>query len=158
MVILSSVVIYSAEFKFRSLLLFRLHQQTGAVDAIPFSGGRQGAVVKDVAKVAAAVGACYFHAPAAVGVFFYFDRARQGLVKAGPARAAVKLGIRRKKLPSADHAGEHALAVFVQKGRGKGPLRAFFAQNVVLLGGELLFELVIVDLHIFMEINYRKLL
>src|SRR5262249_46013775 len=76
---------------FREALLCRLEFQRNAVDAIALMG-RRGAIGKDVTQMAAAGGAMHLgagHAVAGIGIGLH--GARNGVVEARPARAALEL-------------------------------------------------------------------
>ena len=120
-------------------LLVRLERDGHAVVAIA-KPRRVGAVVEDVALVAAALGAVVFGARhEQLAVFLGLDMPGNGFKEARPTRAAVEFGFRTEQRQAAARAFEHALAVLFQKRAGEGALRPLVAQHIVLLGGEFFF-------------------
>ncbi len=85
-----------------------------AVDAVALVGGR-GAVVKDVAEVDAGTGAAHFNARHAEHpVFMQGDGARDRIEEAGPAGAALELGVAAEQGRAGDGVDKGAGAMFVQ--------------------------------------------
>src|SRR6185436_14658871 len=103
------------------------------IDSVALAG-RGRAVVEDVAQVAGAAGAGGFQ----VGMLV--DRARKGVPERGPA-AGVVLGLGVVELLAAAGAGVEAVALVVQQLAGVGVLGPLLAEDVELLGGELLLPL-----------------
>src|SRR3954470_1476853 len=121
----------------------RLEVHGHAVDAIAQMRRRR-TVLEHVPQMAAAAAAMHLgadHAVAAVGRAF--DRARDRIVEARPAGAALELLLRCEQLLSAPRAGERAGAFLVVERTGAGTLGAVAAQDVVLLGGEQLAPLLV---------------
>src|SRR4051794_3562135 len=105
---------------------------------------RRRAVLEHVAEMAAAAAAMDLgadHAVAAVGRGF--DRARNRIVEARPAGAALELLLGCEQLLPAPRAGKRAGALLVVQRAGAGPLGAVAAKNIVLLGGEQLAPLLV---------------
>ena len=65
------------------------------------------------------------------------DRAFQRLVEAGPAGAALELGVGCEQFLAAAGAGEYAVALLGVQRAGAGPLGAMLAQHLVLRGRQL---------------------
>src|SRR5256885_1530680 len=111
-------------------------RQRQAVHAVAQARGL-GAVVEDMAQVAAAAAAMHLGAQHAVGAVLARGHGLvQRLPEAGPAGAAVELGLGREQRQRAARAGKGAGAVLLVQGAGAGALRAFLAQDLVLLGRE----------------------
>src|SRR6516164_9131524 len=114
----------------------RLEVHRHAVDAIALVG-RRGAVVEDVAEVAAAAAAMHLgaqHAIAAIDLLL--DRARNRIIEARPAGAALEFPGRHEQRLAAAHTGKRAGALFVVEGAAAGRLGAMRAHDPVLLGRE----------------------
>src|SRR3954471_22394678 len=121
----------------------RLEVHGDAVDAVA-QVRRRRAVLEHVTEVAAAAAAVHLgadHAVAAVGRGL--DRARNRIVEARPAGAALELLLRCEQLLPAAHAGERAGALLVIERAAAGTLGAVAAQDIVLLGGEELAPLLV---------------
>src|SRR5690606_13266847 len=109
-----------------------LHRQ--AVHAIA-QAGRLRPVVEDVAEMAAAVRAVDFLARIAELVIgLARDRPGKRTVEAGPAGAAVELGLARIERVAATRANERALALFLVERRTERPLRVLLAQDGIARG------------------------
>ena len=80
-------------------------------------------------------------------VVYKLNRARQSLIKAGPARAGVKLGVAYKQRVAARGTAVYAVALFVQELARKGGLGPLISQNFVLLGCELFLPLFFASWH-----------
>ncbi len=120
------------------LLLGRHELQRDAVYAVALAG-RRGAVVEDVAEMAAATGAAHLRAPdaeeaAAGGDVRRVDR----LVEARPAGAGIELGLGAEERQAAAGAHEGAGARLVVERAGERPLGAPLPQDAVLLRRQLL--------------------
>lgn len=90
-------------------------------------------VIENMAKVAAAVGACYLSASHAVaGVLVKFHRALFGIIKTWPAAVSVELCTTFKKFRAARRAYVFARAVFGFVLAGKWQFGFFLAQHTVL--------------------------
>src|SRR5690606_10487260 len=90
--------------------------------------GRSGAVVEDVAEMAAAVGTMDFTAGVSeLVVGLAADRAGQRPVEAWPAGTAVELRVAREQFVAAPGAQECALALFLVERRAERPLGIFLA-------------------------------
>src|SRR5271156_984591 len=118
--------------------------ERGRVHAIAQPGGT-GAVLEDMAKMGAAAAAHHFGPAHAVGVV---RRRRnvaliEGSVEAGPAAARVILAIGFEQLIAATYAEVQALVMQVPVLAGEGALRAFFASDFELLGGQELAPLLV---------------
>jgi hypothetical protein len=111
----------------------------GGVDAVELAGG-VGAVGEDMTEVAAALGTGNFdatHAEGAVvmevdGVF------GEGLEETGPAGSGLELGVGFEEGSVAGGAVVEAVGVVIDEGAGEGAFGALLAEDVILLGGELL--------------------
>src|SRR3989338_5177212 len=132
-----------------SFLLFS-QIQTRRIDAIPLAVWRSGRtacraevlhtgqrrVIKHMPQMPAALSAHDFGAHHAVrGVLSILYRTGQGMVKARPTGARVKLGIGREQRRSATCAEKCALLLAVPILSRKRRLRPFFSQNRILLRG-----------------------
>src|SRR6185312_12979084 len=94
--------------------------------------GRGRTVVEHVPEMAAATAAmnlCPVHTHGRIVAGF--DRVRQGLVKARPARAAFELGLGVEKRQRATSATEGSRPMFVEKRRGAGIFGAALSQHVI---------------------------
>src|SRR6202012_4627341 len=124
-----------------SLLAFRLflfvarrELQRRAIGAVAQAGGLR-PVLEDMAKMAAALGAVKLRAGHAMaGVGRGSHRSRDGVVKAGPARAALILRAGFEQLGAAAGAKELAGALLIIERAGAGVFGAMLAQDAVLLG------------------------
>src|SRR5579859_4051360 len=122
----------------QSCRLFRvgLEIQSTPVRAVTKSRG-PGAIVKDMAQMAAAPGAMEFgahHAVAAVGAGLH--RPRLGIPETGPAGAAVEFRRGVEQFGAAAGAFEFAMALFMVQRTGTRPLGAVLDQHAMLFGGE----------------------
>src|SRR4051794_28203279 len=98
---------------------------------------RRRTILEHVAEMAAAAAAMHLGADHAVGaVGRGLDRARNRIVEARPAGAALELLLRCEQLLSAPRAGERAGPFLVVERAGAGTLGAVAAKNIVLLGSE----------------------
>src|SRR5437762_8678665 len=120
-----------------------LEGERRAVHAVALAGRRR-AVGKDVAEMAAALGAVHLgaaHEEAAVGRCAH--GAGQRLPERGPARAAFELGAGIEQRRAAAGAAEGALALLLIERAGAGALGAVLAQHLVLLRIERLAPLLV---------------
>src|SRR3954452_2904971 len=135
----------------------RVEHQRKTVHAVAQAGGL-GAVVEDMAEMAAAAAAMDFGAQHAEGaVLGLADRVLQRLPETRPAGAALELGIGREQRQVAAGAGERALAMFFQQRARTRPLGALLAQDVILHWGELRapFGVGLLDLEFFRGLRRR---
>src|SRR5262249_19027763 len=112
------------------------------VHAVAQAGGL-GAVVEDVAEVSAAAGAedlGALHAVGAVGVLVDVGGVK-GLEEAGPAGAGVELGVALEERQAAEAADVDAVELVVGEVAAEGRLGALGEDDLGLVGGELLGEL-----------------
>src|SRR6266705_2416925 len=112
--------------------LLRLEVQRHAIDAITQMCRRR-PVLEHVAEMAAAAAAVHFrarHAEAAVGRGL--DRARNRIVEARPAGAALELGLGDEQRLLTAGAGERAGTLLVVEGAAAGRFRAVPAHDRVL--------------------------
>src|SRR5438105_4219067 len=117
-------------------LLLRLEIQRDAIDAIAQMRGRW-SVLEHVAKMAPAAAAMHFrarHPEAAIGRGL--DRARNRIVEARPAGAALELGLGDEQRLFAARAGEGAGALLIVERAAAGRFRAMPAHDRILLGRE----------------------
>src|SRR5438045_2567463 len=79
------------------------------------------------------------------------NRVFKRLIETRPASAALELGLRGEQRQVATGAGEDALAMFLEQRTRTGALGALFAQNFILLGGQLRapFRVGLFDLELF---------
>src|SRR5262249_2601411 len=111
----------------------RLEVHRHAVNAVA-RVGRGGAVLQNVAEMAAAAAAMHLgadHAPTAIGGAL--DRARLRIVKTRPAGAAVELGLGDEQRLAAAGAGERAGTLLVIERATARPFGAVLAHDVELL-------------------------
>ena len=126
----------------------RFEFEADGVDAVAFARGSR-AVVEHVSQVASARAAEHFHPGHAVRpVGFRHDFVLVRLVEAGSARSCIELVAGFEKNCPATRAGIVPFFFVVLKLSGKRHLGSFFAQHVVLFGGELFFPLVFVLGHV----------
>src|SRR4029077_19530087 len=111
----------------------RLERQRARIDAVPLTG-RLGAVVEDVAKVAAAAAAHDLGAPHEKAVVrAQLDRlGDRGLVEARPAGARVELGVRAEQPGATAGAPVEAVPVVAEIRAGERHLGVRLTQHVVL--------------------------
>ncbi|KXK56321.1 MAG: hypothetical protein UZ07_CHB004001493 [Chlorobi bacterium OLB7] len=122
--------------------------ERGGVDAVAKPCGL-GAVVEDVAQVAAAARAHHFgadHAVAAVGVIGN-GRRRDWLIETWPPRSGVELGRAAEQLQPAPRAPEHAGVVVIPILVAERRLGPFLPKNEILLLGQTLLPLFIASHH-----------
>ncbi len=125
------------------LFFFGGKVQRQRVDAEAFAG-RRWAVVEDMTEVRIAAGTTDFCAVEAIAcVFKKINTAGKGFVKSRPSAAGVKFALGRKEGITAGGTGVSAVLVkFVITAR-EHRFGAFFTQNMVLLGCEAFFEVVL---------------
>src|SRR3954452_9779688 len=124
----------------RRLRLLRLQVQRAAIDAVAHPACVAGAVVEDVAQVAAAARADDLRADHAVrAVLAQLDRLGDSrLGEARPARAALELRVGAEQLGAAAGALEHAVVLGEGVLAGERRLGRLAAQHGVLLRRQLL--------------------
>src|SRR5581483_4976483 len=136
----------------------RMKHQRETVHAIA-QAGRLGAVIEDVAEMAAAAAAVDLGSEHAEGAILGLaDRILERLVEARPASAALEFGVGGEQRQVAAGAGKDALAMLLQKRARPRPLGALLAQDLVLLRGELRAPLVVglLDLELFGGLRGRR--
>src|SRR5215211_474503 len=137
------------------LLLGLVQVQRTGIEAVALAGGL-GAVVEDVAQVAAAAGADdlrALHEEASVGSQLH--RVRLGrLPERGPAGAGVELCVGAEQLLAAGAAAVDAVLVVVPVGACERALGALLAEHVVLVGRELLAPLFLGLLELLHSVSF----
>src|SRR5205823_14362447 len=114
----------------------------------------RGAIVEEVAEVALACRAEDLgapHAVAGIGLGLHPVR-RSGRGEAGPTTAGVELRLRVEELVAAPGAAEDAGLVVVPVLPREGPLRALFAQHMVLLARQRVAPRSVVLLRLFSHV------
>src|SRR6185369_5732244 len=121
-----------------------LERQRARIDAVPLTG-RLGAVVEDVAKVAAAAAAHDLGAPHEQAVVRpQLDRlGNRGLVEARPAGARVELGVRAEQPGATAGAPVEAVLVVADVRTGERHLGVRRTQHAVLQWGQFLAPLLV---------------
>lgn len=123
--------------------LARIELQAFGIDTETHARGCLRRVIENMAKVAAATRARNFYPVHAVTIVFcQFHRVRTYyVIKARPARAAIKLCAAGKKLALADRTDIRSVLFVMKKFAAKRRLRAPLTQDMVLLWCQLFLDL-----------------